>query len=111
MMTEKQILAQLKRKYDAEMVSALVGAGFTKNVYNKAFDWTGLLNGLVEKAYASELERMYSDYTHMRFGVDVKPYEDCKQEFMPGGQFCVTGSASPVSSGDIIKTSARFTTN
>lgn len=82
MMTEKQILEQLKRKYDAEMVSALVGAGFTKNVYSKAFDWTGLLNGLVEKAYASELERMYSEYTHMRFGVDVKTYEDCKQEFI-----------------------------
>ena len=27
MMTEKQILEQLKRKYEAEMVSALVGAG------------------------------------------------------------------------------------
>lgn len=38
-MTETQTLAQLKRKYDAEMVSALLGAGFTKNAYGKALSW------------------------------------------------------------------------
>lgn len=82
MMTEVQILAQLKRKYDAEMVSALVGAGFTKNVYSKAHDWTGLLKDLVEKAYEGELEEMYRQYMHLRFGVDIKPYEECKDEFI-----------------------------
>lgn len=81
-MKEIKILEQLKRKYDAEMVSALVGAGFTKNVYKKALDWTGLLKDLVEKAYENELEEMYRQYTHMRFGVDVESYENCKQGFI-----------------------------
>ena len=48
-MTELQIFEQLKRKYDAEMVSALVGAGFTKNAYAKALSWSGLLMDLVEE--------------------------------------------------------------
>lgn len=48
-MTETQTLAQLKRKYDAEMVSALLGAGFTKNAYGKALNWTELLMDLVEE--------------------------------------------------------------
>ena len=37
-MTETQILAQLKRKYEAEMVSALIGAGFTKKEIRGLFD-------------------------------------------------------------------------
>ncbi len=47
-MTETQILAQLKRKYEAEMVSALIGAGFTKNVYGRALSWSELLADLVD---------------------------------------------------------------
>lgn len=58
-MTELEILQQLKRKYDAEMVSALIGAGFTKNAYPKANDWNDMLKELVEFAYAYELEEMY----------------------------------------------------
>jgi hypothetical protein len=81
MMTELQIFEQLKRKYDAEMVSALVGAGFTKNAYTKALSWTGLLMDLVEDAYEDELHAMYQQYTHMRFGVDVEPYEKLKESF------------------------------
>jgi len=82
MMTEKQILEQLKRKYNAEMVSALVGAGFTKNAYPKALSWTELLVDLVEEAYDTELHEMYQQYTHRRFGVDVEPYEACKDGFI-----------------------------
>lgn len=82
MMTEKQIIEQLKRKYDAEMVSALVGAGFTRNVYNKAQTWSGLLVDLVEEAYEQELSDMYQQYVHQRFGVDIQPYEDCKKGFI-----------------------------
>ena len=81
-MTELQIFEQLKRKYDAEMVSALVGAGFTKNAYAKALSWSGLLMDLVEDAYEDELQEMYQRYTHRRFGVDVKPYEALKEGFV-----------------------------
>lgn len=81
-MTELQILEQLKRKYDAEMVSALVGAGFTKNAYTKAKDWSGMLEELVEVAYADEMEEMYQDYVHKRFSVDVKPFGEKKGDFV-----------------------------
>lgn len=82
MMTELQIFKQLKRKYDAEMVSALVGAGFKKNAYTKALGWTELLVDLVEDAYEDELHAMYQQYTHLRFGVDVEPYEKLKESFV-----------------------------
>lgn len=81
-MTELEILQQLKRKYDAEMVSALIGAGFTKNAYPKANDWNDMLKELVEFAYAYELEEMYQIYCHRRYGVDVMPFEEKKKEFV-----------------------------
>ena len=81
-MTELQIFEQLKRKYDAEMVSALVGAGFTKNAYSKALSWSGLLMDLVEFAYEDELQNLYQRYTHRRFGVDVESYEALKEGFV-----------------------------
>ncbi len=81
-MTEIQILDQLKRKYDAGMVSALVGAGFTKNMYSKAPGWWDLLRELVEVAYAAELNDMYRQYVHYRFGVETKSFEECKEGFV-----------------------------
>ena len=81
-MKEVDILAQLKRKYDAEMVSALIGAGFTKNVYPKAMSWDELLKGIVEQAYDRELQEMYQQYAHRRFGVDVQSFEECKDDFI-----------------------------
>lgn len=81
-MTELQIFEQLKRKYDAEMVSALVGAGFTRNVYAKALSWSGLLVDLVGEAYKDELQDMYQQYVHQRFGVDVEPYDKLKGGFI-----------------------------
>lgn len=82
MMTEIQILAQLKRKYEAEMVSALIGAGFTKNVYGKALSWTELLLDLVEDAYVKEMQEMYQQYVHQRFGVEVKSYDEMKEQLV-----------------------------
>lgn len=81
-MTELQILQQLKRKYDAEMVSALVGAGFTRNAYPKAQTWANMLRDLVEEAYADELEEMYQEYVHRRHGIDVKSFNDIKDGFV-----------------------------
>ena len=82
MMTETQILAQLKRKYDAEMVSALIGAGFTKNAYGRALSWPELLTDLVEDAYGREMQEMYQQYVHHRFGVEVKSYEEMKEQMV-----------------------------
>lgn len=81
-MTETQILAQLKRKYEAEMVSALIGAGFTKNVYGRSLNWSELLADLVEEAYAREMQVMYEQYVHQRFGVEVKSFEEMKEQLV-----------------------------
>lgn len=82
MMTDKQILAQLKRKYDAEMVSALIGAGFTKNAYGRALSWSELLTDLVEEAYGREMQEMYQQYVHQNFVVAVKSYEEIKEQLV-----------------------------
>lgn len=82
MMTETQILAQLKRKYDAEMVSALIGAGFTKNAYGRALSWSELLTDLVGEAYGREMQEMYQQYVHQRFRVEVKSYEEMKEQIV-----------------------------
>lgn len=82
MMTETQILAQLKRKYDAEMVSALIGAGFTKNAYGRALSWSELLTDLVEDAYGREMQEMYQQYVHQRFGVEAKSFEEMKDQMV-----------------------------
>ena len=77
-MTETQTLAQLKRKYDAEMVSALLGAGFTKNAYGKALSWTELLMDLVEEAYNREMQEMYQQYVHQRLYASTFPHGSVK---------------------------------
>lgn len=82
MMTETQILAQLKRKYEAEMVSALIGAGFTKNAYGRALSWSELLTDLVGDAYGREIQEMYQQYVHHHFGVEVKSYEEMKEQIV-----------------------------
>lgn len=82
MITETQILAQLKRKYDAEMVSALIGSGFTKNAYGQALSWSELLTDLVEEAYGREMQEMYQQYVHQRFGVEVKSHEEMKEQMV-----------------------------
>ena len=81
-MKETQILAQLKRKYEVEMVSALIGAGFTKNVYRRALSWPELLTDLVEEAYGREMQEMYQQYVHQRFGVEAKSYEEMKEQLV-----------------------------
>lgn len=64
MLSELQILEQLKDNYDKHLVSALIGSGFTKNMYPKSPSWNELLKDLVMFAYDSELHNDYADYCH-----------------------------------------------
>ena len=41
------------------LVSALIGAGFTKNVYPKVVSWWELLKGIVVFTYDIELKQQY----------------------------------------------------
>ena len=81
-MTEIQILKQLKRKYDNDMVSALIGAGFTRNAYSKAQTWAGMLNKLVDEAYADEIEELYQNYVHRMHTIVAKPLNEMKDSFI-----------------------------
>lgn len=80
-MTDLQILRQLKRKYDDDMVSALIGAGFTRNIYPKSQIWTGMLRELVGEAYADEIEERYENYVH-RSTIAAKPFNEMKDGFI-----------------------------
>ena len=59
MQNSLELLKQLKKSYDMGLVSALIGAGFTKNVYPKAVSWWELLKGIVVFTYDMELKQQY----------------------------------------------------
>lgn len=83
MPTNIEILKQLKKSYKQGLVSALVGAGFTKNMYKGAVSWWQLLKGIVLVAYDLELKQMYSQYKHqLKFYQFAKPFEQCEDDFI-----------------------------
>lgn len=78
-----ELLKQLKKSYDMGLVSALIGAGFTKNVYPKAVSWWELLKGIVVFTYDIELKQQYQQYKHnLKFWQCAKNYDDCLDKFV-----------------------------
>lgn len=61
----KTILEELKGDYDNRLVSALVGAGFSKNVSDSFMGWGELLQDMVEELYAVEIRKGYDNYLHL----------------------------------------------
>ena len=61
----KSILEELKGDYDNRLVSALVGAGFSKNVSDSFLGWGELLHDMVEELYAVEIRKGYDNYLHL----------------------------------------------
>lgn len=61
---EKEILMELKECYENELVSALVGAGFSKNVSNLFLGWGELLHDMVEELFEIDITRHYDNYCH-----------------------------------------------
>lgn len=57
-------------------------AGFTKNAYDGALNWSELLTDLVGEAYGREIQEMYQQYVHQRFGVEVKSHEEMKKQMV-----------------------------
>lgn len=60
----KDILEELRDYYNEGCVSALVGAGFSKNVSDSFMGWGDLLHDLVEELYEIDLQRHYDNYLH-----------------------------------------------
>ena len=62
---EKDILEELKESYEKGLVSALVGAGFSKNVSNSFLGWGELLHDMIGELYAIDIKRGYDNYLHI----------------------------------------------
>ncbi|MDH6388399.1 hypothetical protein M2474_001841 [Dysgonomonas sp. PH5-37] len=65
-MNYKQLLGKLKQKYQAREVSALVGAGFSKNIAKEYPSWQQLLYDMVVWLYNYEIEQSYINHLHIR---------------------------------------------
>lgn len=62
-------LIELKDRYDKGDVSALVGAGFSKNVDQRFPSWRELLEDMIRFTYEDEITQCYRDYRHMDGGI------------------------------------------
>jgi len=69
---EKDILVEIRDCYNNGLLSALVGAGFSKNVSDKFLGWGELLHEMVGKLYAIEIKKNYDNYIHQNRGTRSK---------------------------------------
>ena len=61
-------LKALKKDYDNGLVSALIGAGFSKNVSSLYLDWTSLLKDLIDDLFKLEINQYIGNYFHCNVG-------------------------------------------
>lgn len=79
----KNILDELKDSYDKGLVSALVGAGFSKNVSNLFLGWGELLQDMIGVLYEIDIKRNYDNYLHQNRGLtDIKDEAEIKKEYI-----------------------------
>jgi hypothetical protein len=76
----KLILDKIKQKYHSREVSALVGAGFSKNIAKEYPSWQQLLYDMVVWLYKHEIEEAYTNHLHLkrnsRIIIDKKAIEE-----------------------------------
>lgn len=70
-------LKALKKDYDNGLVSALIGAGFSKNVSSLYLDWTSLLEDLIDDIFKLEINQYIGNYFHCNV---EKYHEDEKKQ-------------------------------
>ncbi|WP_424036240.1 SIR2 family protein [Prevotella histicola] len=70
-------LKALKKDYDNGLVSALIGAGFSKNVSSFYLDWTSLLEDLIDDIFKLEINQYIGNYFHCNV---EKYHEDEKKQ-------------------------------
>ena len=69
---EKDILEEIRDCYNNGLLSALVGAGFSKNVSDSFLGWGELLHEMVGTLYAIEIKKNYDNYIHQNRGTRSK---------------------------------------
>ncbi len=81
---KENILDELKRYYKEGLVSALIGAGFSKNVSDSFLGWGELLHDMFGEVYAIEFKRYYDNYLQQFRGVStgLKTEDKIKDEFI-----------------------------
>jgi len=81
---KKDILEELKEYYNDGYVSALIGAGFSKNVSDSFLGWGELIHDMVGELYEIDINRHYDNYLHQSYGVlpDPKPKETVRNEYI-----------------------------
>ena len=83
MSKDSENLKSLKSSYKEGLVSALVGAGFTKNMYDKAVGWWQLLKGIVVEVYEPELKQQYQNYKNgKKIWQRIKSFDECLDGFV-----------------------------
>jgi hypothetical protein len=80
----ENILERLKGDYKNGLVSALVGAGFSKNVSNHFLSWGELLCDMVEELYAIDIKKEYNNYLLISTNVPENHMgeKDFKEEYI-----------------------------
>ena len=63
-MEQKEILNKLVSDYNEGKLSALVGAGFSKNVSRQYLNWNELLVDMYKEVYSEEIEQYYQNHLH-----------------------------------------------
>ena len=77
----KEVLEQLRNRYQKNEVSPLIGAGFSKNVSKDMFmSWDELLFDMVTEIYKHEIEQSYYNQLHVRQSPLFSPKHEAKQK-------------------------------
>ena len=81
---EKDILEDLKSDYNNNLISALIGAGFSKNISNLFPNWTELLHDMIGELYSLDIRRNYDNYLHLNKDSvgELKTEKDLRDEYI-----------------------------
>lgn len=75
MKDSKTLLKQLADRYKKHQVSVLVGAGFSRNAYEKFPLWWGLMYDLMIEMYGSKIKEDYATYCHTQSPSSMMTYQ------------------------------------
>ena len=62
---DKDVLLKLKEDYNNNLISALIGAGFSKNISSSFPNWSELLHDMIDDLYSVDIKRYYNNYLHL----------------------------------------------
>lgn len=80
----KDILERLKNDYNNSLISALIGAGFSKNISDLFPNWAELLHDMINDLYSVDIKRNYDNYLHLNKGnnFQLKTGEQIRDEYI-----------------------------